>query len=50
MFRVALSVLVAAQMAAYIAFGIVKGDSPAQKRGWTVVVTTYALCLVGIWM
>lgn len=49
-FRVVLSAFVAAQMVVYIAFGIVQGDNAAQKKGWSVVVATYALCLVGIWV
>ena len=49
-FRVVVSVLVAVQMAVYIAFGIIQGDSAAQKKGWSVVVGTYALCLMGMWL
>ena len=49
-FRIVLSAFVGLQMVVFIAFGIVQGDSPAQKKGWVLVVTTYALCLMGMWL
>lgn len=48
-FRIILSVFIAVQMWVYILYGIIEGDKPAQKKGWAVVVATYAFCLVGIW-
>ena len=49
LFRILLSTLISIQMVAYFFFGILEGETVESKMGWSTVVITYALCLIGLW-